>query len=54
MEGIEVTTDNLSGGEFNKENGEVKWKLKLEQAAIKEMNLKYKVKYPKDKTLAIE
>jgi hypothetical protein len=54
MEGIEVTTDNLSGGVFNKENGEVKWKLKLEPAAIKEMNLKYKVKYPKDKTLAIE
>lgn len=43
MEEIEVTTDNLSGGDFNKENGEVKWKFKLEPATKKDLDLKYKI-----------
>ncbi len=54
MEEIEVNVDNVSGGDFNKENGEVKWKLKLDPASKKEMDIKYKVKYPKDKKLTIE
>jgi hypothetical protein len=54
MEEIEIITDNLSGGDFNTESGEVKWKLKLEPSAKKDMELKYKVKYPKDKALTIE
>jgi hypothetical protein len=54
LEEIEVTTDNLSGGNFNKENGEVKWKLNLEPATKKDIDLKYKIKYPKDKALTIE
>lgn len=51
---IEVTTENTSGGDLNKETGEVKWKYKLEPLGKKEMNLKYKVKYPKERVLTIE
>ncbi len=51
---IEVIPDNLSGGELNKDNGEVKWTFKLKPSAKKEMDLIYKVKYPKDKTLQVE
>jgi hypothetical protein len=54
MEEIEVTTENVSGGDFNKENGEVKWKFKLDPAAKKDVDLKYRIKYPKDEKLTIE
>lgn len=54
MEEIEVSVDNVSGGNFNKENGEVKWKLKLEPSAKKDIDLKYKVKYPKERKLNVE
>lgn len=51
---IEVETQNVSGGALNAETGEVKWRLKLKPSDKKELELKYKVKYPKDKTLTIE
>lgn len=54
MDEIEVVPENLSGGTLNKENGEVKWKFTLKPANKNELELKYKVKYPKDKTLSIE
>lgn len=53
-EEIEVTTETASGGDLNKESGEVKWKFKLDPLAKKEMTLKYKVKYPKEKILTVE
>lgn len=53
-EEIEVITDKLSGAELNKESGEVKWKFKLESTAKKEFELKYKVKYPKERNLVIQ
>jgi hypothetical protein len=53
-EQIEVSTESVSGAELNKETGEVIWKFKLDPSGKKEMNLKYKVKYPKEKTLSIE
>jgi hypothetical protein len=54
MEEIEVSADNISGGDFNKENGEVKWKIKLDPAAKKDIDLKYRIKYSKDKKLTIQ
>ncbi|MBK5721084.1 mucoidy inhibitor MuiA family protein [Dysgonomonas sp. Marseille-P4677] len=51
---IEVNTEALSGGDLNAETGEVKWKLKLKPSEKKELELKYKVKYPKDRVLTIE
>jgi len=51
---IEVTVENISGASINKENGELKWKLNLDQAGKKDYEVKYKVKYPKDKALIVE
>jgi len=51
---IEVETENLSNGSLNEETGEVKWKMVLQPSDRKEMTLKYKVKYPKSKSLTIE
>lgn len=51
---IEVEAENLSGGALNKNDGEVKWKLNLNPSDKKEMELKYKVKYPKNRTLTVE
>ncbi len=54
LEEIEVVPENISGGILNKDNGEVKWKFTLKPANKNELELKYKVKYPKDRTLPIE
>ncbi len=54
IEEIEVNIDNISGAVLNKDKGEVKWKFNLEQSGKKDFELKYKVKYPKDRTLTIE
>lgn len=54
MSEIEVITENLSGGVLNKETGEVKWRIELLPGNKHEAELKYKVKYPKDRTLTIE
>jgi hypothetical protein len=53
-EEIEVQIDQISGGSINKEKGEIKWNIKLEPSAKKDLELIYKVKYPKDKKLTIE
>lgn len=53
-EEIEVTIENISGAIFNKESGEVKWKFTLEPSGKKDFELRYKVKYPKDRMLNIE
>jgi len=54
LDEIEVTPVNISGAAFNKDNGEIKWDLKLEPAVKKDLILKYSVKYPKDRNLIIE
>lgn len=51
---IEVVAEDTSKGEVNAENGEVKWRLSLKPADKKEFDLKYKVKYPKSRSLIIE
>lgn len=51
---IEVNTENLSGGTLNNETGQVKWKLQLAPNDKKDIELFYKVKYPKDKILTVE
>jgi len=54
MEEIEVIPENLSGGNLLKDKGEVKWKFRMKPATKNELELKYKVKYPKERTLSIE
>ena len=51
---IEVNTENLSGGVLDNETGEVKWKFNLKSAQKNELELRYKVKYPKGKILPVE
>ncbi|MDR0815293.1 MAG: DUF4139 domain-containing protein, partial [Bacteroidales bacterium] len=54
MQEIEVNPETLSGGTLNKETGEVKWKLALPPTEKSEIELRYKVKYPKGKQLTVE
>ena len=51
---IEVIPETLSNGELNKETGEVKWKFTLPSYENKKINLQYKVKHPKDRSLHVE
>jgi hypothetical protein len=51
---IEVNAENLSGGTLDNENGEVKWKFTLQPSQKSELGLRYKVKYPKGRTLTVE
>jgi hypothetical protein len=54
MQEIDVTAETLSGGSLNKETGEVKWKITLPPAQKNEIDLKYSVKHPRNRTLPIE
>ncbi|MDR0547708.1 MAG: mucoidy inhibitor MuiA family protein [Dysgonamonadaceae bacterium] len=54
MSEIEVSPEKLNGGELDKESGSVTWKFSLKPAEKKELELEYKVKYPKDKSLTVE
>ncbi|MDR3339362.1 MAG: mucoidy inhibitor MuiA family protein [Candidatus Symbiothrix sp.] len=54
MQEIEVIPELLSNGELDKENGEVKWKFVLPPTQKNELELRYKVKYPKGRTLTVE
>jgi uncharacterized protein (TIGR02231 family) len=48
---IEVSEDELSGGELDKPTGKITWKTEITSAAKIEKILKYTVKYPKEKTI---
>ena len=50
-EEIEVISQNLSGGNLDPQSGEVNWQFSLAPAAVKELNLNYTIKYPKNKTI---
>ena len=51
---ITVTPQELSGGQLNKLNGQVVWKLKLAPGEVKKLSLGYQVKYDKYRQLTIE
>ncbi len=51
---IEVSVQNTSGAKQNNETGEIKWEFELAPNATKEFDLKYSVKYPKNKNLIVE
>ena len=52
--GITVTTEELSGGSLDKENGIITWPLSLMPNEQKELIVQYRVKYPKNRKLVIE
>lgn len=51
---IEVDVQKLSGAKHDKETGEVKWEFELAPSATAEFELRYAVKYPKNRILIIE
>ena len=51
---ITVEAQELSGGRFNSQTGEVKWDLEIKPRETREIILSYSVKYPKDRTIILE
>ncbi|MFZ0471653.1 MAG: mucoidy inhibitor MuiA family protein, partial [Bacteroidales bacterium] len=51
---IQVETIDISGGKLNVNTGKVEWDLELKSNEVKELIVKFSVKYPKDKDVIIE
>lgn len=51
---ITVTTEELSGGQLDRERGFVTWQLQLQPSEQRELTLQYRVKYPKNQRLVVE
>ena len=51
---IEVSMEELSDGQFDKQTGIIKWPLQLQPGEQRDLILQYKVKYPKNRRLNIE
>ena len=51
---IQVETIDISGGKLNANTGKVEWDLELKSNEVKELIVKFSVKYPKDKNVIIE
>lgn len=51
---IEVTAEELSGGRLAPSAGTVEWRLDLRPGEVRELRLRYTVKYPKERGLIIE
>lgn len=51
---VEVTIGNLSNGIKNNDNGTIEWKLQMEPNESRELELNYKVKYPKNRSVIVE
>ena len=54
LEEIELDIEELSRGKRNKETGEIKWTLELDPGESHTIDLKYTLKYPKNRNLVIE
>ncbi len=51
---ITVTAEELSSGKVNSNTGIITWPLKLQPGEQRDILLRYKVKYPKDRQLTVE
>jgi hypothetical protein len=51
---ITVTVDNVSGGVTDAETGEVSWKYDLKPSDVKNAEIGYTVKYPKDANITMQ
>ena len=54
MDEIEVNILEKTGAKYNTETGEIKWEFNLQSSNDKELELRYLVKYPKNRKLVIE
>ena len=50
---IDVETQELSGGQLDKETGKIEWSFSLKPQNDKKIELKYLVKYPKNQSLVV-
>lgn len=51
---IQVETIDISAGKINANTGKLEWDLELKPNEVKDLIIKYSVKYPKDKNVIIE
>ncbi len=51
---IQVETIDISAGSLNANTGKLEWDLELKPNEVKDLIIKYSVKYPKDKNVIIE
>lgn len=54
LDEIELQTLNISGAKYDKETGELKWKLQLAPLQSKQLDIKYSMKYPKNRRLNLD
>ena len=54
LEEIELDIEELSKGKRNKDTGEIKWNIDLDPGESLSLDLKYTLKYPKNRTLVID
>ncbi len=54
LEEIEVNVQHTDGAKQDPETGEIKWEFSLKPSATREFELKYSVRYPKNRTLIVE
>lgn len=54
LDEIELQTQKLSGAKYNKETGELKWELQLTPLQSKQLEIKYSMKYPKNRRLNLD
>lgn len=51
---IQVEPIDISGGKLNEDTGKVEWTLDLKAGAVKELIVKYSVRYPKEKNVIVD
>jgi uncharacterized protein (TIGR02231 family) len=51
---IEVDTQDISGAEMDKATGKLSWTFTLEPQAVKQLRVKYTVKYPKNQSVLVQ
>ncbi len=51
---IEISNQSTPDAEYNKENGEISWRFKLNSSEDRKLNLGYTVKYPKSGVVSTE
>ena len=54
IEELELDVKDLSGGKRDENTGEIKWTLDIKPKDTKELDLKYTLKYPKDRNIVLE
>lgn len=51
---ITVTVNETSGAQYNEATGELLWNIMMQPNEIKKVKLSFTIKYPKDKTIAVQ